>query len=141
MVGLSDDSFDGDIDIIKLGISDGNEDSAVVGNKLCIWLGIEVGWLLGIELASDVGEVLGMELGCVVSGILYLELGCSDPKTVGDILCIWLGSKEFKRRLGCEVGRVLVSRLFENVGKELSCLLGFEDNLLLGVILAIGVGI
>ena len=99
MVGSSDDSFDGNIDIVKLGISDGNEDSDVVGNKLCILLGFEVGWLLGIELASNVGEVLCLEPGCFVSGMLYLELGCSDGRVVGIML------SDFGWSLGIEFGR------------------------------------
>lgn len=78
MVGSNDDSFDGTFDIIKLGISEGIEDSAIVGNKLCVWLGLEVGCLLGIELTTDVGEVLGMELGCDVGKELCFGLGCSD---------------------------------------------------------------
>ncbi len=78
IVGSSDDSFDGTVDIIKLGISEGIEDRAIVGYRLCIWLGLEVGCLLGIELTSDVGKVLGMELGCDVGKELCFWLGCSD---------------------------------------------------------------
>ena len=55
MVGSKDDCFDGTFDIIKLGISEGIEESAIVGYKLCVWLGLEVGCLLGMELTTGVG--------------------------------------------------------------------------------------